>query len=64
MAYDYKDATTVDQLIDAPLTDMHRVQEIQIQVSASGKVWINVDGKCIFRALSADSIRTVDERRK
>lgn len=47
---------------DFDLLDLHTAAAIELRIDTTGKVWFNVNDKCLFRAGAVDSIQINDER--
>lgn len=44
------------------MVDLHNVKILEIVVNADGRIWVNVDGVCRFRAKKADVTKIEDNR--
>lgn len=49
---------------DFDLLDLHTVEAIELNIDTAGKVWFNVNNKCLFRAGSVRRIEISDRRKK
>jgi hypothetical protein len=48
---------------DFDLLDLHMVEAIELTIDHTGKVWFNVNNKCLFRAGSVRRIVIIDNRK-
>lgn len=48
---------------DFDLLDLQTAEAIELSISEDGKVWFNVNNKCLFRAASVNRIEIEDKRR-
>lgn len=46
--------------IKIQMLDLDAVKEIELLVAGDGRVWVNVDGVCIMRSRSVQSVRFKD----
>jgi hypothetical protein len=49
---------------DFDCLDLHTVVAIELRIDQTGKIWFNVNDKCLFRAGAVDSIQINDERKR
>lgn len=47
---------------DFDMVDLHTVEEVEVSIDDTGKLWINVNGKCLLRVGKPARITIEDKR--
>lgn len=53
---------TMPDKVHHEMIDVAHVTEIEVKRARDGRVWVNLDGQCVLRAISARNLVIEDER--